>query len=47
MPTIEPSPLSSNDALWLMCIRQELADLWWEFNVAYADIAKALEDNKL
>ena len=45
-PTTDPSPLASNDALWLMRVRQELADIRREVNVAHADIAKALEDNK-
>ena len=46
-PTADPSPLSSNDALRLMRIRQELADLRREVNAFHADIAKALDDNKL
>ena len=45
-PTADPS-LSSNDALRLMQIRQELADLRREINALHADIAKAVEDNKL
>ena len=45
-PTADPS-LSSNDALRLMQVRQELADLRREINALHADIAKAVEDNKL